>query len=183
LIADQMPTKAILLFNDECVVCRRIAHWAERSAQRQSGGPSIIVRPIGDDPEALRSLHQGLDIWDAYANLHVLMPDESMKLNGEAVAETLRSLPSARWFTRSFDLSVFGLRPFQALLNLAYAILADMRPILGCESCGIPPPWLRPFHWIVQRVRIMFKAGNLTTPTAHLTLRPAVKATNKSNAA
>jgi len=64
-----------------------------------------------------------------------------MKLAGEAVAEVLRNLPSTRWFTWTFGVNVFGVRPFQAILNLAYAILADVRPVFGCESCGTPSPW------------------------------------------
>jgi predicted DCC family thiol-disulfide oxidoreductase YuxK len=168
-----MQSKATLLFNDECAVCRHIAHWVESSARLQSGGPSIIVRPIGDDPQALLALHPDLDIWDAYANLHVLMPDGSMKLNGEAVAETLRSLPSTSWLARSFDLRLFGLRPFQSLLNLAYAILSDARPLLGCESCGILPLWLRPFHWIARKLSAVFTAAEHTKYAAHLTPRTA----------
>ena len=34
----------------------------------------------------------GLDIWDAYATIHLLMPDGSMRLGGEAVAEVLTLL-------------------------------------------------------------------------------------------
>ena len=59
---DQLPTvrpqpEPILLFNDECAVCRHIGHWVQRSAQGKSGETSIIVQPIGDDPERLRSLN------------------------------------------------------------------------------------------------------------------------------
>jgi predicted DCC family thiol-disulfide oxidoreductase YuxK len=159
----QAPGKPILLFNDECAVCRVIARWVQNSAERQIEGSSITVRPIGDDPVALRTLSPGLDIWDAYANIHLLMPDGSMKINGEAVAETLRRLPNTRWLASCFNTRLFGRRPFQALLNAAYTILADLRPLLGCESCGIPPPWLRPFHWLVQRIRgSNHKAAGLT---------------------
>jgi hypothetical protein len=56
-----------------------------------------------------------LDIWDAYANIHLLMPDGSMKLGGEAVAEVLRRLPRSKWLARSFGVSIFGFRPFQVL--------------------------------------------------------------------
>jgi|ERR1019366_4044743 predicted DCC family thiol-disulfide oxidoreductase YuxK len=84
----------ILLFNDECGVCRTIANWVKKQAQEGSGVTPIVVRPIGQDPEELRALNQGLNIWDAYATIHLLMPDGSMKLGGEAVAEVLRNLPS-----------------------------------------------------------------------------------------
>lgn len=62
----------ILLFNDECAVCRHIGHWVQRSAQSKSDETNIIVQPIGDDPERLRSLNPDLDIWAAYATIHVL---------------------------------------------------------------------------------------------------------------
>jgi hypothetical protein len=99
-----------------------------------------------------------------------------MRTNGEAVAETLRSLPNMRWLAGSFNVRLFGRRPFQAMLNGAYTVLADLRPLLGCESCGIPPPWLRPFHWMTQRI----KARKHMATAAHLTTRPALKASNRS---
>jgi len=174
--------KPILLFNDECAICRVIAGWVQRSADRQEGGSAIVVRPIGNDPLILRTLNPMLDIWDAYANIHLLMQDGSMKTNGEAVAETLRSLPNTRWLARSFNVRIFGRRPFQAMLNVAYTVLADLRPLLGCESCGIPPPWLRPFHWMGQRITGKRKARNHTTTAAHATTQPALKLTGRSDA-
>lgn len=183
VIMDQTLSKPTLLFNDECAVCRVIADWVRRSAERQVGGASIIIRAIGDDPQILRTLNPDLDIWDAYANIHLLMPDGSMKTNGEAVAETLRRLPNTRWLARSFRLRLFGRRPFQWLLNGAYTVLADVRPLLGCESCGIPPPWLRPFHWIVQRIKLIFMARIHAVAVPHLTARSALKSTSRSNIA
>src|SRR3984885_5584317 len=145
----QKQTKPILLFNDECAVCRRIGNWVKKSALSRSGETSIIVRPIGDDPEALRSLQPDLDIWDAYATIHLLMPDGSMKLGGEAVAEVLRDLPNTEWFARGFAASIFGFRPFQQILNMSYAILSDVRPLFGCESCGTQS-FLRPIERITK---------------------------------
>jgi hypothetical protein len=133
------------LFNDECAVCRRIGHWVQNSAQSKSGETSLIVEPIGDDPAALLALHPDLDIWDAYETIHLLMPDGSMKLGGEAVAEVLRSLPNTKWFAGCFAVSIFGFQPFQRILNLSYAILSDVRPLFGCESCGTPS-WL--IDWV-----------------------------------
>jgi predicted DCC family thiol-disulfide oxidoreductase YuxK len=144
-------TKPILLYNDECGVCRRIGHWVQKSANKNSGDPNIIVRPIGDDPENLKSLNANLDIWDAYDTIHLLMPDGSMKLGGEAVAEVLRNLPNTGWFNWIFDLGVFGRRPGQALLNLAYSALAGIRPLLGCESCGIENNWTKPLVLLLRR--------------------------------
>ena len=173
----------ILLYNDECGVCRRIAGWVERSARGEAGeARSVLERPIGDDPEALRSLSPGLDIWDAYATIHILMPDGSMKLGGEAVAEVLRRLPATRWFARTFEIGLFGFRPFQALLNLSYAILADVRPLLGCESCGTPNVWLRPFVWLLKRAKALFGAPRANSLTAHFaSLSPAVLGQRRSH--
>ena len=148
-----MQAKPILLYDDECSVCRRIGAQVQRSAQTENGEVTIIALPIGDDPERLRTLSPGLNIWDAYATVHVLMPDGSMKLGGEAVAEVLRRLPRTRGLARIFSITIFGGRPFQALLNVAYAFLDDVRPILGCESCGSPSPVLRPIHWLTQLAR------------------------------
>lgn len=168
-------SKPILLFNDECGVCRRIARWVQRSGQTISGETSIVERPIGDDPEALRSLNPDLDIWDAYATIHLLMPDGSMKVGGEAVAEVLRTLHSTKWFARSFGISIFGFRPFQSILNVAYAILADVRPLFGCESCGTPSFWIRPIGWIVRRAKTIFGAGHHQKPTPHFTRLTATR--------
>jgi hypothetical protein len=141
----------------------------QKSEQGESGDTSIVERPIGDDPEALRSLNPDLDIWDAYATIHLLMPDGTMKLGGEAVAEVLRHLPSTRWFTGTFAFSVFGFRPFQAILNLAYTILADVRPLFGWESCGTPSPWMRPIRWTLKRARAAFAESRPIMRSLHFT--------------
>jgi|CZKD01.1.fsa_nt_gi hypothetical protein len=159
-------TKPILLFNDECTVCRHIGHWVQTSAQRESGETSIIVQPIGDDPGRLRSLNPDLDIWDAYETIHVLMPDGSMKLGGEAVAETLRNLPNTKWFAWTFATTMFGFRPFQVVLNVAYAILSDVRPLFGCESCG-KPKVLRPIEWVTKWAKTLFGESPHPSPTPH----------------
>ncbi len=145
--------KAILLFDGECAVCRKIAHWVRESARQGTQEATLIVRPIGDDPEDLRSLNPKLNIWDAYATIHLLMPDGSMKLGGDAVAEVFRNLPSTKWFARSFSVSIFGIRPFALLLDFGYMILADVRPLLGCESCGTPAAWVKPIHRALEALR------------------------------
>jgi predicted DCC family thiol-disulfide oxidoreductase YuxK len=145
----------ILLFDDECGVCRHIARWVKKSAASTSQDYELDVRPIGNDPEVLRSLNPNLDIWDAYATIHVLLPDGSMKVGGEAVAEVFRRLPKTKWFAGIFTTHFFGFRPFQSALNLGYIVLADVRPILGCESCGTPSLWLRPIKWLVTEARAL----------------------------
>jgi hypothetical protein len=126
-------------------VCRRIAKWVAHEAEKTPGESTVIERPIGDDPVALRGLNPNLDIWDAYETIHLLMPDGSMKTGGEAVAEVFRRLPTARWFAWTFAVEIFGIRPFQRLLDVGYAVLAAVRPLLGCESCGEPNRWVKPF--------------------------------------
>jgi predicted DCC family thiol-disulfide oxidoreductase YuxK len=165
----QQHNRPILLYNDECGVCRRVARWVDRSGRRSSGEARLEEQPIGADPEALRELHPDLDIWDAYATIHLLMPDGSMKLGGEAVAEVLRELPNTRWFAWSFSVGFFGFRPFQLLLNLAYAILSDVRPLLGCESCGTPSLWVRPIVGISKRLKTMFGAKRKPHSSPHFT--------------
>jgi hypothetical protein len=108
-------------------------------------------------------------IWDAYATIHVLMPDGSMKLGGEAVAEVLRNLPEMRWFSHIFSISVYGSRPFQSILNLAYVILADVRPLFGCERCGTPRPWVRPIRRIIQWAEDIAGESSRPAPTPHFT--------------
>ena len=163
----------ILLYNDECGVCRWIARWVHRSALRASEEERLVERPIGDDPEVLRRLNPELNIWDAYATIHLLMPDGSMKLGGEAVAEVLRTLPNTRWLASSFSISVFGVRPFQLLLNLGYAILADVRPLFGCESCGAPTFWVRPIRWTSRRLKALLGEHRRQSPSRHFTSLPA----------
>jgi hypothetical protein len=168
----QKQTKPLLLFNDECAVCRRIGNWVQKSAQSDS---SILVQPIGDDPDALRSLNPDLDIWDAYATIHLLMPDGSMKLGGEAVAEVLRSLPSTQWFARSFAVSIFGFQPFQIMLNMSYAILSDVRPLFGCESCGTPSFWVRPIGWMTKWAKSTWGESRHASPSPHFTSLPTTR--------
>lgn len=171
----QKQTTPILLFNDECAVCRRIGHWVQKSAQSSSGTTSLIVQPIGDDPDALLALHPDLDIWDAYETIHLLMPDGSMNLGGEAVAEVLRSLPNTKWFAGCFAVNIFGFRPFQMTLNLSYTILSDVRPLFGCESCGTPS-WLRPIERITKWVKGIFGEKRHSSPTPHFTSLAARRA-------
>jgi predicted DCC family thiol-disulfide oxidoreductase YuxK len=168
----ESQTKPILLYNDECGVCRHIAHWVDQSAAVSIGEPSLLVQPIGEDPKALRALNPTLGIWDAYATIHLLMPDGSMKLGGEAVAEVLRKLRGTQWFAWTFAVSIFGFRPFQGTLNLAYAILADIRPLFGCESCGTPSFWMRPLAGMIRWAGARFRKNPGSKPISRSTLLP-----------
>ncbi len=156
----------ILLFDDECAVCRRMARWVQRVARNSAGAPTIDVRAIGEDPEALRRLDPTLDIWKVYAKSHLLMPDGSILIAGEAVAEVLRRSPGTAWCAWLFSVHVFKMRPFQSLLDLGYVILSDVRPIFGCKSCGAPALWATPFAWIVKM------ANRLTGSKAQAPHRP-----------
>jgi predicted DCC family thiol-disulfide oxidoreductase YuxK len=163
-----MPRPAVLLYDDECGVCRAIANWVQRSLADGSAGegPGLTLQPIGEDPEALKRLSPQLDIWEAYATIHLLMPDGSLLRGGEAVAEVLRRLPVTRGLARSFAFSLFGWRPFQALLNGGYTVLAAVRPVFGCESCGQPPLLLRPLAWLVKRAKGWTASGRAAKPPA-----------------
>jgi predicted DCC family thiol-disulfide oxidoreductase YuxK len=165
----------ILLYDGGCATCSRIAQWVKRSAATEPGGPRIAERPVGNDPAELHRLNPALDIWDAYAASHVIMPDGSMKRGGEAVAEVLRSLPQTRWLTPCLDWQAFGLRPFQAALNAAYAVLDDVRPLLGCDSCGHPKPWVQPLQRAVHWIKGLREQAGAETPSSkplHFRPRP-----------
>jgi predicted DCC family thiol-disulfide oxidoreductase YuxK len=166
--AETVRPEPILLFNDECGVCRSIAGWVRRSKR---GRELLDVRPIGDDPEALRRLDARLAIWDAYATIHLLMPDGSTKRGGEAVAEVLRRLPNTKWFSGLFALSVLGGRPFQELLDLGYAALSDVRPLFGCESCGAPSVWVRPIAGPLLWAKALLRGSHGAPRPSHSTAR------------
>ena len=163
-----MTTQPILLFSGDCAVCTRIAGWVRNATQSIAGPNGLVVRPIGNDPLALSAMNPALDIWAAYETIHVLMPGGGMKLGGEAVAEVLRRVPRCRWFAWIFSVRVFRWRPFQSLLNLAYLILADARPLLGCDSCGIPSRWVR----LVRKLFGSGRAKHRTEKVHHFTPSP-----------
>ena len=173
--AEAAHGKPILLFDDECGVCRFIA----RQVRKAAGNPAtatLIIQPIGADPQALRSINPGLDIWAAYATIHVVMPDGTMKLGGEAVAEVLRRLAATAWLAGVFSIKIFGARPFQSMLNMAYTILADVRPLFGCESCGAPAGWLRPFAWLIKSAKLLFGAPRPVPRPPHFSRRKTKEA-------
>ncbi len=169
LAAERHEPAPILLYNDECGVCRRIARWVKKSASRGSGDATIVEQPIGDDPEVLLTLNGDLDIWDAYETIHLLMPDGSMRVGGEACAEVLRRLPTTRWFAWCFAVEVFGFRPFQRLLDLGYDVLSDVRPVFGCESCGTPSGWMKPLASTTKRLGTLIGRTQAVAPTPHFT--------------
>lgn len=144
--------RAVLLFNGECSVCKNISNWVIRSDEPSNGGfQAINERPIGHDPDVLKQIHPGLNIWDVYEAIHVIMPDGTIKRGGEAIAEVLRRLPATRRLAWLLDVGIGGARPFQALLNAAYYVLDRLRPALGCKACGRPVPWWgKPIEWTVK---------------------------------
>jgi predicted DCC family thiol-disulfide oxidoreductase YuxK len=144
------PTRgAVLLYNDQCSVCRKVSGWVKASDEPKNGGNQRIdERPIGHDPEALKLVHPSIDIWDAYEKVHLVLPNGEVKKGGEAVGEVLRRLPQTDWIGPFLDLKVLGLRPFQKLVDGGYYVLDRLRPALGCESCGTPVPWWgKPIDW------------------------------------
>ena len=164
----------ILLFDDECSVCRAIAGWVSRSAHEPGGAPTLVLRGIGEDPEALLALQPPVEIWAAYATVHVVMPDATLKRGGAAVAEVLRCLPGCRWFAGIFGVRILGVQPAQRMLDLAYLILADLRPVLGCESCGSVSRWVRPLMWVRRQSTRLLGYPPAPAKPPHLTVPAAV---------
>ena len=76
------------------------------------------------------------------------------------------------WLTWTFAVRVFGRRPFQWLLDLAYAVLADIRPIFGCESCGTALRWMKPFAWLVTAFKRLFGAKRPARSTPRVASTP-----------
>jgi hypothetical protein len=144
--------RAVMLFNDGCSVCRKLSSWVKRTDEPSNGGKQAIdERPIGHDPAALQAVNPNIDIWEAYEKIHVVLPDGSVKKGGEAVGEVLRRLPKTSWVGPLVDASVFGLKPFQKVLDAGYFVLDKIRPALGCESCGSGVPWWgKPIEWGVK---------------------------------
>lgn len=144
----------ILLYNDQCAVCRKISSWVIHNDDPKFGGHQLIdERPIGSDERALKKIDPRLNLWDVYAEIHLIMPDGTIKKGGEAIAEVFRRLPDTHWFAGAFKLGVGDVRPFQAALNQSYKLLDSLRPAIGCESCGsgAPVPWYgKPIEWAVR---------------------------------
>lgn len=167
--AESTPKLPILLFNDQCAVCRRIARWVIGQEAKNGEAAKLEIRPIGSDPEALKAIHPGLDIWDAYKSVHVVMPDGSMRMGGDAVGEVLRRLPATGWLAGALDLEILGFRPFQSLLDAGYYLLDNIRPAFGCESCGHgPPAWAFPITLGVKAYRALFGGGETAAPAQPL---------------
>jgi len=110
------------------------------------------------------------------------MPDGSVRFDGEAVAEVLRNMPNAQWFAWTFALRILGVRPFQGLLNVAYTILADTRPLFGCESCGMPSPWVKPIARMVNSAKALFGKPSKPHPSPHFSRLRAAGSTRRSEA-
>jgi predicted DCC family thiol-disulfide oxidoreductase YuxK len=145
--------RPILLFNGQCEVCQALSSWVKK--QDAAGGDRIDERPIGDDPEALKAIDPSLDIWDVYKEIHLVMPDGTIKKGGEAVGEVLRRLPHLGFLGPVLDTGAFGVKPAQSALNAAYKILDAARPAIGCKSCGGGPVawWAKPIKWTADLVR------------------------------
>jgi hypothetical protein len=95
------------------------------------------------------------------------MLDGTMKTGGEAVAEVFRRLPATRLLARCLSVRVLGVRPFQMALNVAYALLDDIRPLLGCESCGRTRPWVRPLQRLGDWAKTLRGDAPAAKPSLH----------------
>lgn len=50
---------------------------------------------------------------------------------------------------------------------MAYAILTDVRPLFGCESCGKPSFWVRPIAPTIKWAKSIFGESRDPSATAH----------------
>lgn len=158
VVADPLPEKLdrpMLLFNSLCEVCQVLSAWVKE--QDNGGGDLIDERPIPDDPETLKKLNPNLDIWKVYEEIHLLMPDGTIKTGGEAVGEVLKRLPATKWAAWLVDVGIGPVKPFQWGLNGAYKFLDAIRPALGCKSCGGGPVawWAKPIKWGADLVKLV----------------------------
>lgn len=152
--------RPVLLFNGQCEVCQKLSAWVK--AADLKGEDLIDERPLPNDPAELARIHPGLDIWKAYEEIHVVMPDGRLLKGGEAIAEVLKRLPHTRWLSGLFNLEVFGKKPGVAALHAAYKILDAIRPALGCSSCGGGPVvwWAKPIKWGADLVKWALGKGD-----------------------
>jgi hypothetical protein len=70
---------------------------------------------------------------------------------------------------QSFNVEVFGFRPFQRALDVGYLVLSDVRPVFGCESCGTPSAWLKPMVWATKRWGSLVDGTRVPVRTPHFT--------------
>jgi hypothetical protein len=61
------------------------------------------------------------------------------------------------------------------VLDIAYAVLSDVRPLFGCESCGTPGPWVRPIAWVVRAGKALFGKNRQARPAPHFTALPGAE--------
>lgn len=156
--------RPVLLYNGQCEVCQVLSSWVK--AADLKGEDLIDERPLPNDPAALARIHPGLDIWKAYEEIHVVMPDGRLLKGGEAIAEVLKRLPYTSWMSGVFDLEVFGKKTGVAALHVAYKILDAIRPALGCSSCGGGPVvwWAKPIQWGANLVKWALGKGDEHAP-------------------
>jgi predicted DCC family thiol-disulfide oxidoreductase YuxK len=162
--APEKLDRPVLLFNSQCEVCQVLSSWVK--AADLKGDDLIDERPLPNDPTALKQIHPDLDIWKAYEEIHVVMPDGRLLKGGEAIAEVLKRLPYTSWMSGLFNLEVFGKKPGVAALHVAYKFLDAIRPALGCSSCGGGPVvwWAKPIKWGADLVKWVMGKGDEKVP-------------------
>jgi predicted DCC family thiol-disulfide oxidoreductase YuxK len=151
--AREVFDRPILLFNGQCETCKVLSAWVKK--QDAKGEDLIDERPIPSKPEALARLNPDLDLWTVHEDIHLLLPDGTVKKGGEAIAEVLKALPNTGWYTWAFDVSVLGMKPGLAALQAGYKVLDAIRPALGCTSCGGGPVvwWAKPIKWTADAIK------------------------------
>ncbi len=158
--------RPVLLYNSGCEVCQVLSSWVK--AADLKGDDLIDERPLPNDPAALARIHPGLDIWQAYEEIHVVMPDGRLLKGGAAIAEVLKRLPHTSWLSGALELELFGTKPGVAALHAAYKLLDAIRPAIGCSSCGGGPVawWAKPIQWTANAVKWLLGKGHEEAPAA-----------------
>ncbi len=96
-----------------------------------------------------------------------------MRLGGEPVAEVFRRLPAAKWIAAGCDVRIGSVRPFQSMVNLAYQVLDDIRPLLGCDRCGKSNPWVRAVRRLTRKTKAADGLGVKPAAPLHFNPLPA----------
>jgi len=123
-----MGAPAVLIYDDECAMCRGSALWLMRRALG-SGADELEILPCRSP--ARRARFPAIDEAACLAAMQLVLPDGRVVSGADAVPELLARMPGWRWLARFFALP--GIRP---LARRVYGWIARNRMRL---SCAVPP--------------------------------------------
>jgi predicted DCC family thiol-disulfide oxidoreductase YuxK len=116
-------TAAVLIYDDECAMCRASALWLMRLAM--SSG-SLEILPCRSAPRRLR--YPQITDEACTTAMHLVLPDGRTLAGADAVPELLRRIRGLGWLATVFALP--GARP---IARRVYAWIAKNRMRLSCE--------------------------------------------------